>query len=196
MPRITNSNSLINLAHQLVKNRLKNGSIALDATIGNGHDTLWLAQLVAPDGIVYGFDIQATALKATHNRLQEAGLLNNIRLILASHANLAEHIAPEHQGRISVIMFNLGYLPGSDKSILTRSDSTLAALNSALELLAPLGLITILAYPGHSGGETETETVQNWCNQLNEQHFQSTLYLSQQAKTSAPRLFVIEKKSL
>jgi hypothetical protein len=92
-------------------------------------------------------------------------------------------------------MFNLGYLPGADKSVITQIDSTLAALNAACRLLAPRAVITVLAYPGHAGGDLETEQLAAWCRQLDETRFNSEVILSSHDKPSAPRLFVIRKQS-
>ncbi|MFI3137013.1 MAG: class I SAM-dependent methyltransferase [Methylococcaceae bacterium] len=127
------SNSLLSQAHQQVKARLQNGAIAIDATLGNGHDTLFLARHVAPNGMVYGFDIQEAAIVATRAKLRYAQLLEQVRLVLNCHAHLAEHIPAQHHGQIAVIMFNLGYLPGTDKQVITHSESTLVALNVALD---------------------------------------------------------------
>ena len=90
-------------------------------------------------------------------------------------------------------MFNLGYLPQGDKTIITQPDSTLLALSSSLELLAPKGITTILAYPGHPGGENETVQVANWCYQLNPENFSVQVINSKEHKDSAPRLFIVQK---
>lgn len=185
--------SLLQQAHAILENQLHNGDIAIDATAGNGHDSLFLAQQIAPTGLVYCFDIQAAAINATQNRLNTADLLNCARLIQHSHAQMAAHIAPQHHGKIEAVMFNLGYLPHGDKSIITETDSTLLALNAATELLATDGIITILAYPGHPGGDIETIQVANWCYQLNPDKFSVKIIHSAEPKDSAPRLFVLQK---
>ncbi|MEQ1636886.1 MAG: class I SAM-dependent methyltransferase [Methylococcales bacterium] len=185
--------SLLKQAHQLLKPHLHDGAISIDATVGNGHDTLFLAQHTAPSGMVYGFDIQPAAINTTRARLQQAGLLNNVQLTLNSHADMGKHIPQHLRGKIAAIMFNLGYLPGADKQVITQSDSTLAALNTALSLLAPKGLLTILAYPGHAGGDTETLAVQNWSERLAQTCYRCTMHFSNQPTTTAPRLLVVEK---
>ena len=90
-------------------------------------------------------------------------------------------------------MFNLGYLPGGDKSIITQTDSTITALNIASRILSSNGIITVLAYPGHQGGDLETDQVKNWCKQLDEDQFKISIVYSSENKESAPRLFVIRK---
>jgi predicted methyltransferase len=187
--------SLPQQAHAILQAHLQNGDIAIDATAGNGHDTLFLAQQVAPLGQVYSFDIQAAAITATHHRLLTADLRPVVLLNQHSHAQMSEFIAPEHQGKIKAVMFNLGYLPRGDKSIITQTASTLSALNTAAELLAEAGIMSILAYPGHQGGECETVQVANWCYQLNPENFTVQIILSAEHKDSAPRLFVLQKSA-
>lgn len=185
--------SLVKEAHNLIKDRLHPGDIAIDATVGNGHDTLFLVEQVMPTGRVYGFDIQQTALDSTRSRCGQLSHPECLTLIHASHALMAEKIPGQHHGKINAIMFNLGYLPGGDKSIITRTDSTLLALNSASLLLATEGLITILAYPGHAGGNQETDQVRDWCGQLDTKLFKVSTVYSTEHKDSAPRLFTVRK---
>lgn len=185
--------SLLQQAHSILETQLNNSDIAIDATAGNGHDSLFLAQQVAPTGLVYSFDIQDAAIKATHNRLAAADLRNFALLIQHSHAQMSAYIAAEHHGKIKAIMFNLGYLPRGDKTIITETDTTLSALNAGIELLAPTGIITILAYPGHQGGDRETAQVANWCHQLNPEQFRVKIIYSPEHKDSAPRLFIVQK---
>lgn len=185
--------SLVEEAHNLIKDRLHPGDIAIDATAGNGHDTLFLVEQVMPTGRVYGFDIQQAALDSTRSRCKSLSHPECLTLIHASHALMAEKTPGQHHGKISAIMFNLGYLPGGDKHIITRTDSTLQALNSASRLLATEGLITILAYPGHAGGNQETDQVRDWCGQLDTKLFSVSTIYSAEHKDSAPRLFTVSK---
>lgn len=185
--------SLVKEAHDLIRDNLHPGDIAIDATVGNGHDTVFLAEQVGASGRVYGFDIQQAAIDSTREKFRQAYAMECLTLIHASHALMAEKIPAHYHGKISVIMFNLGYLPGGDKSIITQTDSTLTALTIASRILSPNGIITLLAYPGHQGGDQETDQVKIWCEQLNPDQFNvSTLY-STEHKDSAPRLFVIRK---
>lgn len=185
--------SLLKLAHQYIQNNLHAGEIAIDATIGNGHDTLFLAQHVGENGRVYGFDIQQAAIVATTEKLQHGQCLERVILIQASHAEMAAHIPVHHHGHINACLFNLGYLPKGDKRIITQTRLTLSALNAACQLLAPRGVITILAYPGHAGGDEETICVQQWGEQLDAQHFSVDTFFSAIPSPSAPRLLVIHK---
>jgi hypothetical protein len=185
--------SLVNTTHNLIREILHPGDIAIDATIGNGHDTLFLAEQVGSSGHIYGFDVQQAAIDSTLDKFQRTQLSNYLTLIHASHADMGEKIPAHLHGKIRVIMFNLGYLPGGDKTVITQTDSTLKALTIAGGILAVNGIITLLAYPGHKGGDLETNQVRNWCEQLDAEQFEvSTLY-STEHKESAPRLFVIRK---
>lgn len=186
--------SLVNIAHNLIRDVLHPGAIVIDATVGNGYDTLFLAEQVGPSGRVYGFDIQQAAIDSTREKSQQAHIPESLTLIHASHADMDEKIPLHHHGKISIIMFNLGYLPGGDKRIITQTDSTLLALNSASRLLKTEGLITILAYPGHTGGDKETDQVKNWCEQLDPDQFNVRTIYGTEYKESAPRLFVVSKR--
>jgi predicted methyltransferase len=185
--------SLLHQAHALLRTRLKNGDFAIDATVGNGHDTVFLAQQVASSGWVYGFDIQKAALTATYQRLAAANLAAQVQLVHSGHQFMNTHILAHHHGGIKAIMFNLGYLPQGDKAIISQADTTLIALNAAKHLLCTSGILTILAYPGHQGGDIETAQVAQWCEQLPTQEFALTVINSSHDKPSAPRLFVVEK---
>ncbi len=185
--------SLVNTAHDLIRDILHPGDIAIDATVGNGHDTVFLAKQVGPSGHVYGFDIQQQAIDSTVDKLRQAQLSDCLTLIHASHADMGEKIPVDLHGKIKAIMFNLGYLPGGDKSVITQTGSTLIALTVATRILAVDGIITLLAYPGHPGGDQETDQVKNWCEQLDREQFEISTIYSTEHKDTAPRLFVIRK---
>ena len=149
-------------AQNLAKRYLANGSIAIDATCGNGFDTLFLAEQVGSSGVVYGLDIQERAIESVRKKLLEKAMLSQCRLVVGCHSQLTSILNAVHAGVVSVVMFNLGYLPLGDKSIVTRPATTLAALDQASELVRPGGLISVLAYPGHAGGLDEANCVANW----------------------------------
>jgi len=184
--------SLTAQAHSIIDKHLTTGEMAIDATTGNGHDTLYLAKQVGITGKVFGFDIQQQAIESTDSRLKSENFTNNIKLFHCSHNQIQHCIPTEFHGKIKVIMFNLGYLPGSDKSIITQADSTLSALEQAIKLLVTSGVMTIAAYPGHSGGDTETNAIEQWHQQLDcKQYHVKTIYSSE--KQTAPRLYIIQK---
>ena len=156
--------SLTQLAHELLAEHLQPGDIAIDATAGNGHDTLFLARRVGPTGEVHAYDIQAEALQETRRRVQEAGCDAWVRLHPGSHAQLLPTLQADCRGRVAAVVFNLGYLPGGDRHTTTQNDSTLAALEQALALLRPGGALSVLAYRGHPGGRDEARAVADWCD--------------------------------
>ncbi len=187
--------SLTESAHDCIREHLLMGDVVIDATLGNGYDTLFLAQSVAASGHVYGFDVQATALAATTQRLQQHNLQDRVTLYQTSHANMREHISADLLGSIKAIMFNLGYLPGADKSIMTQAESTLQALSLACEFLSAQGVMTILAYPGHVGGDLETRSVEDWLSRLDAERYVVESIFSHQHQAASPRLFVIRKQA-
>jgi len=184
--------SLTTLTHNLIENHLSEGDFVIDATVGNGYDTLFLSSQVGKQGIVFGFDVQQQAISSTKLQLKQAQF-ENFCLFHACHSEMNDHIAPQYQEKIKLIMFNLGYLPGSDKTIVTQTSTTLSALKKSLALLAPNGALTIMAYPGHSEGKVETEQVKFWCEQLDPLNYRFNQIKSSE-KTTAPRLFIIRKR--
>lgn len=185
--------SLLETAHTLIGQQLMPGDAAVDATVGNGHDTLFLAQCVGGRGRVFGFDVQARAIESTWQRLRQQGMEQPVTLIHASHAEMRQAIPAEYHGRLQAVMFNLGYLPGADKSVITQTDVTLTAVDEACRLLAGNGLMTVLAYPGHPGGDDEARCLEAWLTRLDGDVFQWHVVLSHHHRDSAPRLFVIRK---
>lgn len=183
--------SLVDKAHEAIRAVLGPGHIAVDATVGNGHDTRFLAELVGEKGRVYGFDIQAEALSSAGARLEEAGLRNQVTLLHRSHGEMAAALPAQTKGRVRAVMFNLGYLPGSDKRVITASNSTLLALEQSLDLLAPEGRISVLAYTGHPGGREEAEAVKAWAGRLDKARFQVEIEVPQRA--GAPELILVTR---
>jgi predicted methyltransferase len=157
-------------AQRAVGNSLRPGDRAIDATIGNGHDTLFLAGRVAPHGQVVGFDIQPQALASAQERLDQACLQHVATLLLCSHEHMAAWVPADWSGNVSAVMFNLGYLPGSDKTLTTQAGSTLPALDQALDLLRIGGLISLLVYRGHDGANEEAAAVQSWLGRLDQRY--------------------------
>jgi predicted methyltransferase len=186
--------SLVERAHELVRERLTAGDIAIDATVGNGHDTLFLAQTVGAQGKVYGFDIQQDALDSCYRQLVENNADKQVSLNHAGHETLPIVIpeALQHE-KIQAIMFNLGYLPGGDKQRTTQINTTLHAVDAALRMLKHGGIITVLAYTGHAGGRQETEAVKAWASTLDTSMFSVSIETRQQGQRPAPELIVINK---
>lgn len=158
----------VNISRQVISQVVKTGDAVVDATCGRGKDTLLLAGLVGEKGRVYAFDIQEEAIEATRLLLMENGVAERVVLLKQSHVDIDAWV----QGRIKACMFNLGYLPGGDHNIKTEAHSSVAALQKALELLEPGGLISIVGYPGHDGGQEELEAVLSYLSVLSQQHYE------------------------
>jgi predicted methyltransferase len=153
----------VELSHLLVAARLRPGGIAVDATAGNGHDTLFLARQVGPQGSVHAFDRQAEAIESTRRHLAASmeGTAD-VGLHLCGHEEAGRVLASLSVSGIHAAMFNLGYLPGGDKSVTTQPATTLEALSALARLLLPGGLISVVAYVGHPGGLDERDAVVAW----------------------------------
>ncbi len=144
--------SAVRYVHYLLAAHLKPSDVAVDATIGNGWDTTFMAELVGASGVVYGFDVQPVAIEVTRSRI--TGLQSDVRLHLQGHETMASIVEPHHHKAVRAITFNLGYLPGGDKNVTTTVETTVKGLEQARDILAPDGLITVVCYR-HSEGEHE-----------------------------------------
>ncbi|MEK3662051.1 class I SAM-dependent methyltransferase [Paenibacillus sp. FSL F4-0236] len=191
--------SVLSFAHKLISERLTLGDRAIDATVGTGADTLFLAKATGARGEVYGFDIQAAALRLAEERLrlarEEAPSLATVTLLERSHAEMAEAVPANWHGTVGAVMFNLGYLPSgdADKNIITQPDSSIAALEASLQLLRPGGIITAVLYPGHAGGDKEAAAVESWAAVVSQKVAQSIVYRQLQ-RTDSPYMIALEKK--
>lgn len=185
--------SAVRWAHLLMEDRLQPGDAVIDATCGNGHDTLFLSRLVGREGHVWAFDVQEAAVLETQRRLQEAGIAN-ADVIHAGHETMRDKLPAEWHGRLQGIMFNLGYLPGSDKSIITLTETTLKAVSDAADLLAPGGLLTIAVYPGHDGGTQEQRAIEAWAAALPPRQFEAQLLRPINRSASPPECWAVWKQ--
>lgn len=168
---------------------LRPGDLAIDATAGNGHDTVFLAERVGDSGKVLAFDVQAEAIAAARARV--ADLAGRVDFIHGSHVELAEHAAP---GSAAAVMFNLGYFPGGDHAVITRTSGTLAALDAALGVLKPGGIVTVVCYPGHPGGDEESAAVEAWSEKLAAADFDATVTRRTDTLRPSPFLVSVRRK--
>lgn len=185
--------NILNLAKLVTGEVLGAGCVAIDATLGNGHDTLFLSGQVGESGHVYGFDLQKDAVESASARLESEGADRNYTLIHDGHEKMAKYVRPEHRGKVAAVMFNLGYLPGSDKSVVTKPETTMRAVEAALELLVSGGVMAIAVYTGHEGGTDEEEALRTFCRNQ-DYHRVRTLEADMLNKPGHPiRLFFISK---
>jgi len=194
--RFAQDKSMVTLAKRLVSQHVDLGDVVIDATVGNGYDTEFLARCVGAQGHVYGFDVQAQAIENTKTRLLGTGLERRITLLHSGHESMLGHLDASLRGQVTAIMFNLGYLPGGGKSVQTKTESTLIALKQSLTLLKPGGIITIVTYSGHTGGETEARDVSNWLKMISKdsnQNIDVEFVLPISNTTNAPGLIKIIK---
>ena len=161
--------------------------IAVDATCGNGHDTLWLAEECDR---VYAFDIQQEAIRATADLLGAHNRIGKAELFCESHANMKKRVP----GMATIIVFNLGYLPGSDKAITTRRESTLCALREALKILRVDGLLCVTVYWGHPSGREEREAILEWAKSLDKSIFHCVHTDMLNQPNCPPEIVLITKK--
>ena len=179
------------LASDVMRRALRPGDIAVDATMGNGHDTLFLAQLVGETGHVYAFDVQPQAAENTRRRLEEAGLSARATLYLEGHETMAAHVmrAPR------AIMFNLGWLPGAAHGITTRTQTTLRAVSDACALLAPGGVMTVCVYPGHEEGSRELEALERFAADLSNRAYNALWHRFANAAADAPQMLLVQRNA-
>ncbi len=181
--------SVLNFAHKIITDHIGAGDITIDATVGNGYDTLFLLERVGPTGCVYGFDIQQQALEITSEKVIKftSGKLGKhtpdkvskitsgpsdsvtpatVQLFLQSHADMLQYIPIQHHGQVAAVMFNLGYCPGQSHDMVTKPVSTETALKASVILLKKGGVITVIVYTGHAGAPEEAVAVEHWAMQL------------------------------
>ncbi|WP_081167407.1 tRNA (mnm(5)s(2)U34)-methyltransferase [Lactococcus garvieae] len=175
----------IEMAHKMLSQTVKTGDIVIDATMGNGWDTVFLAELT---NNVYAFDIQKEAIKSTEAMLSEKRL--QAHLILDGHENIDKYVTQP----VKAAIFNLGYLPRTDKSIITRPETTLKALEILKKKLLPQGQIMIVIYYGHEGGQVEKDTVVSWASALPQAEWHVMKYEPMNQIHNPPFLICIEKR--
>ena len=159
--------NLVAQAHAFARERLRgDGLRAIDATAGNGNDTLFLAQITGKDARIAAFDVQAEAISATRSRLEKNTCSDKVELFLCGHEKMAEILGGSWRGKTNAVFFNLGYLPKSDHAVTTSAETTLPALDAAWELLAPGGFISLTVYTRHAGGFDESGRVAAWLEKM------------------------------
>jgi ubiquinone/menaquinone biosynthesis C-methylase UbiE len=177
------------LSHIWLSNFVKAGDNVVDATCGNGQDTVLLAELVGKTGKVWAFDIQQEAILKTYSLLENRGFAERVELVNCGHQHLVECIKVP----VKAVVFNLGYLPGGDRNITTDACTTISALDQTVRLLAPSGIAAITVYPGHDAGADEASAVKNWATALDPQKFHPWLMGQMNVPVTAPYFILIQK---
>ena len=180
---------LLALHKQFILSHLREGDVAVDFTMGNGHDTAFLSKTVGENGHVFAFDVQQMALDSTEALLKETACPQNYTLIKDSHHKVKDYVkTPIRAG-----MFNLGYLPGSDKSVTTMRVTTMPAIEAAVDLLDHGGVLTVAVYPGHAEGDAEGKMLDEYFASLDRKKICCTQIRILNSPTS-PFFTVVEKK--
>ena len=188
-------NTPIDLAHNFWEPLLEEGDGVIDATCGNGKDSLHLARVLEKkkDTALLCFDIQEKALENTKKLLQEKmpDFFPSVEFHLGSH----EHLFLPKSQKLKLIVYNLGYLPGGDKSLTTVVRSTLASVQKALELLSPGGVISLTCYPGHPEGAKEEKELISFTSSLDPKQWNVTSF-SWINRNASPSFILIQKQQL
>ncbi|MDO5457741.1 MAG: class I SAM-dependent methyltransferase [Atopococcus tabaci] len=184
--------TILEFSHRLLKTAAQQGDTVIDATAGNGHDTCLLAHLVGEQGKVYSFDIQEQAIINTQKKLEEEGLAHRVTLLQQGHETISQVFNEE--AVISTAIFNLGYLPKGDKSIITLPDTTIQAFEGVLDRLKAGGIMVVVVYHGHPGGKEEKDAVENYLRLLDQTSFHVLKYEFINQKNNPPYILAVKKR--
>lgn len=158
----------LSVAHDFIRRNVKAGDVCIDATAGRGRDTALLCSLVGDTGKVYSFDIQPQAIESTEKLIKDSGYDGIAEIINDSHENMANYVEP---GTVSCVVFNFGRLPGGDPKIFTHSQSSIRALNEALRLLRPEGVMSLCIYYGGENGYEERDALIDYLSSLDDRKY-------------------------
>ncbi|MHC1746087.1 MAG: class I SAM-dependent methyltransferase [Negativicutes bacterium] len=178
----------VKMAHQFLSDRLSNAQYVVDATAGNGYDTLFLAENTSENATIFAFDIQQIALDKTRKLIDNHGFSAKVRYILDSHVDIASYADQQ----IDVVMFNLGYLPGGSHAITTQAKTTVLALQNVLPHLSLNGMVSVVAYPGHPAGKEERMLLKDFLQSLPQQKYTVGSYTISNQINHPPVLYMIE----
>ncbi|MEK3887662.1 class I SAM-dependent methyltransferase [Bacillus sp. FSL K6-3431] len=185
---------VLEFARMILQTSVNIGDIVVDATIGNGHDTLFLAKLIGQTGHVYGFDIQEAAIIQTNLRLNRDNLSERTTLFQRGHEQLLAMIPEHDQRKITGAILNLGYLPKGDKSIVTNPDTTISAVEQLLTVMSKGGTIVLVVYSGHPQGAEERDVLLQYVKDLEQEKAHVLQYGFINQRNSPPFIIAIEKK--
>ncbi|MGY4689158.1 class I SAM-dependent methyltransferase [Salibacterium sp. K-3] len=186
--------NVLTFAKEWIERSLEDGDTAIDATAGNGKDTLHLARCVGGTGSVYSFDIQKQALKQTKQLLIDHHLLERTILVPEGHENAASRIPEDSRQKLKTAVFNLGYLPGGDKTVTTRAETTIQAVSGLLDIMKSGSLIFVVVYPGHPEGKIEKDRLEAYASELSQKKVQVLRYEFMNQVNNPPFLLIFEKR--
>ncbi len=69
-------------------------------------------------------------------------------------------------GTADAVMFNFGWLPGADHAVFSTAQSSIPALQAALEAVRPGGVVSAILYSGQVIGTDEKQTVLEYLRAL------------------------------
>ena len=177
-------------AREIIENALFSGARVIDATMGNGYDTMWLCELVGESGKVYAFDVQQEAVERTAQKLTTENLISRASLFCLGH----EHMAEVVKEPVDAVLFNLGWLPGAEHGVTTQTTTTLRAAEAALQLLKEEAVMTVCIYPGHEEGTREKHALLEWSAQLDDKRYDAMLKTYINQPNDPPLMLAIRKK--
>ena len=189
--------SVTDRCHMILAQYISPGDTVIDCTCGNGGDTLFLAKATGSSGKVLAFDVQEQAINNTRTLLKGHGLESNVILIHDSHDDLKNNFdrlsKQTDLKKPSVIMFNLGYLPGADHEKVTETKSTISAVKQSLGLLADGGILSVITYPGHDEGACEDAELSQLFSELSPASSE-VLVIDQHNRAKAPKMYLVKNR--
>lgn len=184
-------NSVLNIVNKLIDENIFEKNIVVDATLGNGFDSVKLLKKIGPQGKLYAFDVQEEAIENALVNFKEEGLLQyNYQIYNKSHDKI-DLINEE----VDFIIYNLGYLPGGDKSITTKKETTIRSISKGLEILKPNGLMVIVSYHGHIAGKEEKLALEDFLTSLDQKRYNCLKSGFINQRNNPPILYLIEKNN-
>lgn len=141
------------IGHIILDKYITKDDTLIDMTLGNGNDSLYFIEKVKH---IYGFDIQELAINNSKKLLKE---YTNITYILDNHGNI-----DKYNIKYDYAIYNLGYLPNSDKIIKTNYLDTIKSLDILIKNNIKGILLTI--YVGHEEGLIESNKIINYLKNI------------------------------
>lgn len=177
------------LSKEICRLKIREGDNVVDATMGNGNDTAFLCELVGSSGKVYAFDIQEDAIQKTKERITKLNFEDRIELIHDGHENIDRYVLE----KVKLVIYNLGYLPKGDKSITTKSETTVESIKKSVDILDDDGIILLVIYPGHQSGMQEKLAIEDFTKSLDQKLFSVVNMSFTNQINNPPEIICIEK---